>query len=734
MFRPERMSKVSVTGSKPVMGEVIEAIHDLNLVHLVDYDDSWSGFRPGDTAEGADELSEQLVTVRSIESILDVEEDDAGPDRIVTDEIDAEIEEIRQQVNELDDRRADLRDERREIDDRLSSVQPFATLGIDLDLLSGYDSLETAVVEGTDERIREALEESDDVEEYETFSEENVVAIFVYPEDDAENALDDALVGVEATMLSVPDVDASPQQYVSDLDQRKDRLDAELDDVEDELEELKREAAGFLLAVEEQLSIDAQKAEAPLSFATTEHSFIAEGWVPTERYERLETALIEEVGDHVECEELERVAYDAADRAHGPEAPEEELGGVDGERQPAATDGGEPRADGSGRSPSMHGEEPPVIQDNPEPVAPFETLTRLVNRPLYSELDPTMIFFLTFPALFGFMIGDLGYGILYFLISYGIYSRFDNDAVRGIGAVGMWAGGFTMLFGIFYGEVFGLHQLGELVWGGNPPIHKGLQPEYLAYAQLWIVISVLFGLAHLTAGYVFDFVETTRGHGLREAVFEAGSWLMMTLGLWIWVFSTHSEGIKPGFLFTVFNGEPVPLGFAGFPVIVGLAGLGLVFLGIVSLLVGEPLELIEILQVLTNVFSYVRLAAVVLAKAGLAFVVNLLVFGAYETGDGAFHFLFLSDEYASAAEVPSEELMFAGLVNGDGLALVIGAIAAVFVLVFGHLLVLGLGLTSAGLQAIRLEYVEYLSKAQSYEGGGDSYQPFGYERTRTSEE
>ena len=32
MLRPERMSKVSVTGSKAVMGDVVEAVHDLHLV------------------------------------------------------------------------------------------------------------------------------------------------------------------------------------------------------------------------------------------------------------------------------------------------------------------------------------------------------------------------------------------------------------------------------------------------------------------------------------------------------------------------------------------------------------------------------------------------------------------------------------------------------------------------------------------------------------------------------
>ena len=73
MLRPKQMSRVSVTGSKAVMDEVIETTHELNLVHVIDYDGSWDGFDPGDPVEGADDASSRLVTVRSLESILDLE-------------------------------------------------------------------------------------------------------------------------------------------------------------------------------------------------------------------------------------------------------------------------------------------------------------------------------------------------------------------------------------------------------------------------------------------------------------------------------------------------------------------------------------------------------------------------------------------------------------------------------------------------------------------------------------
>jgi len=738
LFRPKQMSKVSVTGAKSVMDDVVETVHDLNLLHVSDYDGSWEGFSPGAPVEGADEVSEKLVTVRSLESILDVDEDDAGTTRLVTDEaIETELEEIRERVNELDDRRDALADELRAVEDAIDAMAPFAELGIDLDLLSGYDTLQVAVGEGDADAVRSALTGAEEIGQFELFTGDGVVAAFARPAADAgDDALDEALVGVDFGQLEVPDLDAgpvdvdepTPETYVEALRARRDQLASKLDTVENELEDEKLEAAGFLLAVEETLTIEVQKREAPLSFATTENAFVAEGWIPTERYSEFADAVADAVDGRVDVDELERARYE---EGHPQETEQVEEGRPTESEQidEAIADGG-----------TTMGDSPPVIQDNPGPARPFEVLVQTVARPLYGEFDPTVILWLTFPVFFGFMIGDLGYGILYTAIGYVMWSKLDSDALRALGGVAMWAGGFTILFGILYGEVFGLHQLGEIVWGGHPPIHKGLQPIYGDYAIAWMVVMVLVGIAHVTLGYVFSFFKHL-SHGVKEAVLEDGSWMLMMFGLWGWILSTHLADAKPEFLVgptSVFNGNPFALGFTGLPAEVGLAGIGLFVLGIVLVGLADPVELIEavFLQVLVRALSYTRMAAVLLAKAGMAFVVNLLVFGAYQDPDGAFHFIFFSENDAAYVTAHADEgyqLLFGGLVTGDGaVAVAVGALAGLLVFVLGHLVVLGLGVTSAGLQAVRLEYVEFFS--EFYDGGGEAYEPLGYERQFTTED
>ena len=703
MLRPDRMSRVSVTGTKRVMVDVIGALYELNLVDLVDYDGAWEGFDPGDPIEPADEASERLVTVRSIESILGVDDDDydASGTNVTDEDIEAELADVRAEVNALDDRRNELREALRDVEDAVESAAPFVDVGIDLDLLSGYDSLVVRVGEGDAAAVSQALAEADGVDAFEVFDGDETVAAFVHPAD--EDAVDEALVGVGLATVEVPDAEGSPEEYLASLEAEREEIESDLEAVQDEIESLKTDAARFLLAAEERLTIEVQKAEAPLRFATTRNAFLAEGWIPTDRYEDLAAAVESAAGDHAEVEELERVGYSEE--------------GVP-EHSEAATDGGTEMA--------MNEAGPPVIQDNPAATRPFELLVRTISRPRYSELDPTFFVFLTFPTFFGFMIGDLGYGIFYALVGYLMFTRFDSPGLKSLGGVAIWSGFFTMVFGVLYGEIFGLHVLGDVVWGGHPPIEKGL--NVLEFALLWLFLAMIIGLVHVGTGYVLDFVNTAQ-HSVKDAVLESASWFMLMFGVWIWILSRHMQSAKPDFIFELSYHDHVI--FSGLPASVGIAALAVGAVGLVLMLYDEYRHLggvaaivgpLESLNVLVNVLSYARITAVLLAKAGMAFVVNLLFFGVYEH-DGEVHFMINETPAHVAAEYGAEAITFPGLVHG-GVAAIVGGL---LVLVIGHAVVWSLGITSAGLQAIRLEYVEFFQKF--YEGGGEPYTPFGYRRT-----
>ncbi len=740
MLRPEQMSRVSVTGSKRVIDDVIEAAYAHHSLHVTDYDDRYEGFDPGTSLEGAETVNERLVTVRSLESILDVDEGDADVARSLDDdELVDELDRVRGRVNELNDERDELQAAIRDRQEEIDRLEPFAELGIDLEYLRGYDSVEVVVGEAKPAAVEAALEDADSIDVFDVFAGGDVVAIVARPTDpDAEGVVQDALVGVDIALLDVPDADASPEEYVAELEAEQADLRDELDAVERELESVKEEAAGFLLRAEEELTIEAEKKEAPLSFATTENAFVAEGWVPTESYPDFEAAVVDAVGDHVEVEELERASF-TPDGDHHTESVDDESGGsagesaADAERETeaaVATDGGH----------AAHGsDDPPVVQDNGGAAGPFELLVQAFGRPKYSEFDPTLLVFLTFPAMFGFMIGDVGYGVLYAAIGLFMYSNYEG-AFRELGSVAMWAGGFTILFGIYFGiDVFGYHayQLLGIHW---PVAGKGLSPADLNWGLSFLVVSVVFGIVHLNIGHVLSFVSTLQQHGIKHAVYEAGSWLLILNGAWIWIFSQVFPNSKPDFLFEAVSTLTFgAVSFSGFPVLIGWAGAAAAVLGLVLLGIGEPPELAEFLSPVVNVISYARLMAVLLAKGGMALAVNLLAFGAYidDGGDGSFHFIFSADYLAEVQNTADYELVFAGITTAFdpasiGAVGVVALVGGIVVALVGHLVVLLLGVTSAGIQAVRLEYVEFFGNF--YEGGGRAYLPFGRDRKYTRDD
>ncbi|QUO49265.1 MULTISPECIES: V-type ATP synthase subunit I [Halorubrum] len=734
------MSRVSVTGSKRVIDDVIEAAYAHHSLHVTDYDDRYEGFDPGTSLEGAETVNERLVTVRSLESILDVDEGDADVARSLDDdELVDELDRVRGRVNELNDERDELQAAIRDRQEEIDRLEPFAELGIDLEYLRGYDSVEVVVGEAKPAAVEAALEDADSIDVFDVFAGGDVVAIVARPTDpDAEGVVQDALVGVDIALLDVPDADASPEEYVAELEAEQADLRDELDAVERELESVKEEAAGFLLRAEEELTIEAEKKEAPLSFATTENAFVAEGWVPTESYPDFEAAVVDAVGDHVEVEELERASF-TPDGDHHTESVDDESGGsagesaADAERETeaaVATDGGH----------AAHGsDDPPVVQDNGGAAGPFELLVQAFGRPKYSEFDPTLLVFLTFPAMFGFMIGDVGYGVLYAAIGLFMYSNYEG-AFRELGSVAMWAGGFTILFGIYFGiDVFGYHayQLLGIHW---PVAGKGLSPADLNWGLSFLVVSVVFGIVHLNIGHVLSFVSTLQQHGIKHAVYEAGSWLLILNGAWIWIFSQVFPNSKPDFLFEAVSTLTFgAVSFSGFPVLIGWAGAAAAVLGLVLLGIGEPPELAEFLSPVVNVISYARLMAVLLAKGGMALAVNLLAFGAYidDGGDGSFHFIFSADYLAEVQNTADYELVFAGITTAFdpasiGAVGVVALVGGIVVALVGHLVVLLLGVTSAGIQAVRLEYVEFFGNF--YEGGGRAYLPFGRDRKYTRDD
>ncbi|MBI4896280.1 MAG: V-type ATP synthase subunit I [Candidatus Aenigmarchaeota archaeon] len=297
----------------------------------------------------------------------------------------------------------------------------------------------------------------------------------------------------------------------------------------------------------------------------------------------------------------------------------------------------------------------PTKLKNPNGIQSFEFFLNMYSLPRINEIDPTFLIFISFPLFYGMMLGDIGYGLV-LLILFTVL-RMKLPQYRGMFDIIILSSLCTIAFGYLFGEFFGAEEFMGLQF--MPYLHR------LRDITELIQVSILFGIAHLNIGILFGFINEYRHHGIVQALVAKGSWFLLEVA-----------GISLIFQF-FFKTIILDSTIAG---VIGLVAL-------VMLYRGEGVAgVIEIPGLISNALSYARLAAVGLASASLALVVNS---------------------------------MSGTLIATGGFGMVMGLI----VILIGHTVNLMLGLMDAFLQSLRLHYVEMFSKF--YGGNGKPYIPFG---------
>ena len=675
MLRPEPMTRVLVVGPKDQLERVIETLYDLRLLHLVDYRGQDEVFGLGRPLPKASEASEHLVKLRSIASILRVEEAEKPEavdsladlrQRIVTLEVNLrEEDEARKKIEGL------LHDLNRQID----GLRPFAGLGLPLEAYRGYESIEVLVG-----RVAGELSGMETVmPEHETFTADGIVALFV-PKDRAEAARE-FLARFVFSPLDVPKGEGDSKALLARAESDQAKWTARLNEVEARIAKLRDKSARFIVEAQDALQEEVEKAEAPLRFAASEHSFVVDGWVPTARVATMTKPLAALSGLHVET----------LPESHSHE----------------------------------ESEPPPVLLKNPKPVRRFEFLTNLYSTPQHDEVDPTAFLFLLFPVFFGLMIGDAGYGLVMIVLGLALSVKLRGspdfaDLMRVI----LYGGIFAFAFGLLvFGEIFGIpfhapaENPQELSWSAvlgyaipySPLIHK---LETVGVIDL-LLLSVVASSIHLGLGYVVGFVNEVR-HNKRHALGRIG-WLFILVGFlsFFAVLARTPAGVplSSRVVNQIFLDRPplvwipaVGLHIGGMTIPFFM--LGTIFAGIGILLAAEPMAVLETISLLANMVSYTRLAGVAVAKGAAALAFNTMLLP-----------LIINERLFHDQGIVQ--------INPNVLFLVVG-----FVLLFlAHAMVLILGAISAGIQAIRLNYVEFFLKF--YKGGGQLFSPFGTRKPKT---
>jgi V/A-type H+/Na+-transporting ATPase subunit I len=322
-------------------------------------------------------------------------------------------------------------------------------------------------------------------------------------------------------------------------------------------------------------------------------------------------------------------------------------------------------------------EDIPVSINHGKILRPFQMMVTTYARPLYDELDPTILMALTFPVIYGAMFGDVGQGIILAFLGWLLNSRKVKklNGLAPLGGLILACGILATIFGFLYGSFFGFEDVIPALW---------IQP--LSNIMLILEIAIGAGVLLMTVSFVAGIINGITSKEWGKVIFERSGIAGLLLYLSILGYAgTALLGIKiiPSFVFLV---------------LAILSGFAIMFSELFKNLVEghRPLihesigtygiqaffEIFEtMVSLLSNSLSYVRIGAFAVAHGGLSLAI-----------------------FSIAALFGSTHSI------GYILVLIGGNI---FIILFEGLIV--------GIQTMRLEYYESFSKF--FTGGGKRFEP-----------
>ena len=790
MFATAEMSRLTVAAPVDKMEEVLRMCASLSCVHIEEYGHFQDGIGVGRalSTEGANKTSAMLTKVRAVSSSVQAINTD-GPMPLneakkLVDDFESKIDAALAYLDTIRDSESSIAT----LQEQHQVLERLAPLDIPLELMGGFDGLEVYVGEtpraSKAKSIFSALSS-----EILLHSAPGIVAVACQTQHAAEVQICLAELGAKA--VQIPAGEGSPAKKASSVLSEITSLENTIASTQEALDAWVGRNSRSLVALEEYLTREDAIYTSPTLVAVSDQAFALDAWVPTSQTEMVASKL-DTVASHVAVEAYVDPHHAHGDDEHH-ETPDvakelvmlsdyllrtkqsvfqffksidlDDSGKVDSyEFQQALKTanvadlppwdiGPLVKAmdlDGDGRinlpeldisltmirampSEDDHHDEPtpPIEFENGKTTQPFELLVDLVGRPKYGTFEPSMLIMMTFPFIYGMILGDFGYGAILVALSLWLGSKpfaVDPLAQKGM-TVLRWMGVWCIIWGIIFAEGFGFVWDGSMYvdgvlkegyrWGPDIAIltsfygwaHDVLvMPESLAVLlglgdgshpfvmmpfhrasaghglEQYVSLAVYLGVFHILVGLIIGFFNVNKAHGMAAAFFEKGSWLMILVGGFMicrnFVMG-YNELFEVQLLWNILLLGGIACLIVGLAIYEGFGWAGGIIMG--------P---IETFGLLANTLSYLRIMAVGVAGVKIAEVSIILGW----------------------------ENILKGLDNGGAGGYLTVALCAVIFL-FVQVFALALGILSPTIHAARLHFVEWMGKF--YDGSGRAFAPLG---------
>ncbi len=312
----------------------------------------------------------------------------------------------------------------------------------------------------------------------------------------------------------------------------------------------------------------------------------------------------------------------------------------------------------------------------------FEPILKMYSLPNYHDLDITPYLAPFFMLFFGLCMGDAGYGLLIFGVSFYLSKKLDKDK-KPFATLGMFLGGMTVVVGLLTGSFFGI-DLSQQEWAFLAPVKKYFINEnnyQIAGYSPMMVISVIIGLIQVLFGMVLSAVKSARLYGWKHGIGRM-SWVVGILTA-LATFGLPACGVAlPQWLTYLFYG------------VLAICVFGIFFMNspgknvLLNFGTGVWDTYGMTTGLLGDLLSYIRLFALGLTGGVLGGVFNTL-----------------------AIDLTS------------GMSWGVRWLPMLIILLLGHGINFALCMISSFVHPMRLTFVEFFKNA-NFEGGGKAYDPF----------
>lgn len=587
MLKPKQMSRLLIAASRDQMAPVIAELYRHNLFHIEEYVDTgaegYEGFKIGTPLSGASEKSADLVKIRAIANTIAVHADDvdAGPscsrDELQT-KIEQELPHLEKEVEELTARRSKLEMRAKELEQKIAEITPFADVPVDMNLYHGYQRFTTLAG-----YVSREVNLNVPCEMHVSKGKDKNFLVIIIPTEQKSEA-DKALAEAGFQPVPVPEESGSPRGRIEFYSGETAAVKKEIDEINKQLEDVKQKHAAFLVACEELLKAEVDQTEAPLRFATTKQTFVAEGWVPADKVAAVTNSLVYATDGKV------FVTVVPTDLEH---------------------------------------DSVPVEYNNPDFAKPSQVLMDVYSRPKYTEIDPTLMLSIVFPLFFGLILGDVGYGLILLAMAFGLRRFFKGEDGRYLLDVLRNASISSIIFGLLFSEFLGFaipglkpimfsrHLMAEAAEGEAATSHGPMIPQLL-------VLSIWIGVLHITLGRIISIINHAHqdhGEHRTKSMLANFGWIAVMWGVLVVIWSIAPLPLMPDL-----TGLPPVVSIINYG---GVAGAALAVLGVLLIARDSVLEVIELPGIISHVLSYTRIVAVGFSSVAIAMVVNFISIGMF---------------------------------------------------------------------------------------------------------